>query len=135
MIPIPQSDIADLPPVLADGAPPVAVPVAAQHDLIARLEARLANEVGHLVDALQQFSSATQAIRKELPANAQYGQLVTLFLGTASLQLAYALLKDGNLPLLLGDGAEHLQKLGLRFDELFRELDVDGRRFLAVALV
>lgn len=119
----------------ANGAPPVAIAITAQHDQVSRLEAWLADEVGQLVGALQQFSGATQAIRKELPSDAHYGQLITLFLGTASLQLAYALLKDGNLPLLLDDGAQHLQKLGLDLDQLFREFEVDGRRFLAVALV
>ncbi|MGQ0711000.1 MAG: hypothetical protein ACT4NV_14785, partial [Rhodoferax sp.] len=37
-------------------------------------------------------------------------------------------------PLLLDDGAQYLHKLGLRVNELFRELDMDGRRFLAIAL-
>lgn len=121
--------------VLADGALPVAVPVADENDLLAGLEARLADAVRNLVGALTEFGGIAQAINKELPLTAEFGKLITLFLGTSSLQVAYALMKDGDLPLLIGDGAQHLQKLGLGVDELFRELDVDGRRFLAVALV
>lgn len=131
----PQSAATDLRTVLAGGAPPVAVPVAAQHDLLAHLEARLTDEVRDLVDALEKFGRGTQAISKELPPTSQTAKLVTLSLGTFGLQLAYALLKDGDLPLLRDDGAQYLHKLGLRGDELFREFDVDGRRFLTIALV
>ncbi len=39
------------------------------------------------------------------------------------------------MPLLRDDGAQYLHQLGLRVDELFREVDVDGRSFLAIAFV
>ncbi|MFN3987605.1 MAG: hypothetical protein ACK4KV_19110 [Rhodocyclaceae bacterium] len=124
----------DLRPVLADGAHPIPSPVADQDDLLAHLETRLAGEMRDFVGALLKLSRGAEAVRKELPLTSHFGQYITLFLSTLSLQIAHALLKDGDLPLLLDDGAQHLQKMGLRLDELFRELVVDGRRFLAVAL-
>ncbi|MCK9987422.1 MAG: hypothetical protein AzoDbin1_03894 [Azoarcus sp.] len=125
----------DLGAVLADGALPVPVAVTREDDLLAGLEARLADGMRDLASALLKFSGITQAVHKELPLGSEFGKHITLLLGSVSLQLAYALLKDGDLPLLLDDGAQHLHKLGLSVDELFRELDVDGRRFLTVALV
>ncbi len=125
----------DLAPMLTDGAPPVTVPVTGQDDLLSSIEARLTQEVGDLAAALIRFDAAAQAIREELPVSFKFGKLITGFLGLFSLQLANALLKDGNTPLLLDDGAQYLHKLGLSVDELFRELDVDGRRFFAVAFV
>lgn len=125
----------DLGAVPADGALPVSVTVADEHELLAGLEARLADGVRDLAGALLKFGGITQAVHKELPLGSEFGKHITLLFGTVSLQFAYALLKDGDLPLLLDDGAQHLHKLGLGVNELFRELDMDGRRFLAVALV
>lgn len=125
----------DLSPVLADGALPVTIPVADQDHLLAGLEARLADEVGSLVDALYKFGRSAQAIGEELPQASYFGKCVTVLLSTLSFQMAYALLKDGDMPLLLDDGAQYLRKLGLCGDEFFREFRVEGRRFLAVALV
>ena len=126
---------ADLGAMLAGGALPVAVAVAAEHDLLACLEARLAHEVADLVGALEQFSRRAQAIGEELPFNAQFGKLVTLLLSSMTLQLAQALLKDGDIPVLRDDGALYLQKLGLGLNDFLREVDLEGRRFLAVALI
>lgn len=121
--------------VPAERTPPVAVAVADQDDLLAAVEARLAEEVIRLADALTAFGRATQAIHEELPAASQFGKLITAFFSTFSFQIAYALLKDGNQPLLVDDGALCLHKMGLKCNEFFRELEMDGRRFLAVALV
>lgn len=132
--PRPDSHVSSLRPVLANGAPPVAVPVAVQDELLASLEARLADEMLNLVAALQKFSAGAQAVSKELPLSAQFGKNVTLFFSLSSLHLANALFQRPNLPLLADDGAEQLNNMCLSLHEFVREVDLDGRRFLAVAL-
>lgn len=125
----------DLGAVLADGAPEVTVAVADQGDLLATLETRLADEVLDIATALLKFGSATQAIGKELPLTSHFGKLVTVLLSSFSLQFAYALLKGKDKPLLLDDGDQHLAELGLQVEQFVREVSLDGRRFLAVALL
>ena len=126
---------ADLGAMLAGGALPVAVAVAAEHDLLAAIEARLAGEVADLINALNQFGCRAQAIGEELPLSSQFGKLVTQLLSSMSLQLAQALLKDADVPVLFDDGALYLKKLGLGLNDFLREVDLEGRRFLAVALI
>ena len=130
-----ERSLRGLRPMLADGAPPVAIAVTGQHVLLAGIETRLAQEVRDLASALIKFSNGTQAIRKELPLGSDFGQLITLFLGTSSLQLAVALLKGEDLPLQREGAALYLEKLGLSLGEFFKQIELDGRRFLAVALV
>ncbi|EJF5828971.1 hypothetical protein M8W91_002793 [Salmonella enterica] len=98
-------------------------------------EARLAEEVKSLAEALEYFSRSTQRISNELPDNSHFGKSVTLLLSLGSLQLANALLKNGDKPLLRDDGVEHLRELGLGLDDFIREIELDGRKFLAIALV
>ncbi|WP_164144196.1 hypothetical protein [Serratia marcescens] len=121
--------------VLADRAEPVPLTVAAQDNLVASIETRLAQEMLDLTDALQRFSVGTQRIHEELPATAQFGKLITSFFSMVSFQFAYALLKDRDKPLLLDDGAQQLQELGLTLNDFIREIDLEGRKFLAVALI
>ena len=125
----------DLGAVLADGALPIAVAVADQNGLLAGIEARLTQEVGDLANALMAFGHATQSIREELPPGAKFGKLITGFFASLSLQFAHSMLKDRDKPLLLDDGAQYLHQLRLEMDEFVREIDVDGRRFLAVAFI
>lgn len=125
----------DLGTMSTDRALPVAVPVADQHQLLADLEARLTNEVLDLISALNKFSAGTQAICEELPLSSHLGKHVTGFLSAGSFQIAYALFKGRNKPLLLDDGVQQLLDMGLELKEFARELDLDGRRFLAVAFV
>lgn len=125
----------DLSTMLADGASPVTIPIPDENNLLSGLEARLAKEVERLISALNQFGGSAQAIHEKLPTTAQFGKLVTLLLGSFSFQMAQALGKDSHLPLLSDDGALRLHQLGLSRDEFFRELEIDGRRFLAIALI
>ena len=129
---VPGAD-AHLGAVPADGALPVAVAVAAEHDLLVALEARLAHEVADLVGALHQFSRRAQAIGEELPLNSEFGKPVTVLLSSMCLQLAYALSKDADLPLLLDGGRAYLQKVGLSGSEFFAEFTRNGRRYVGVA--
>jgi hypothetical protein len=131
----PESEDASLRTVFANGALPIAVTVSTEHDLLSTLEARLAGEVRNLCAALLQFSRITQGIGEELPLSSNFGKNVTLFLSLGSLHVAQALLQRPDAPLLVDDGAQQLGEMGLSLDEFVRELNLDGRRFLAVALV
>lgn len=106
-----------------------------QSALLAGIEARLTKEVMGLVGSLAEFGRRAQAIGKEVPDDAQFCQLVPSFLALCSFQLAYALGKSADRRIFAEDGAEYLRELGLGVKDLFREIDLDGRRFLAVALV
>lgn len=106
-----------------------------QHDLLAGVEARLTQEVRGLVLALHQFGSRAQAIGEEVPSSAQFCKLVTGFLGLLGLQLAYSLGKDLDKPIFFDDGRQYLADLNLSLNEFIREVDLDGRRFMAVAFV
>lgn len=109
--------------------------VLAQDALLAGIEARLAEEVRGLVAALDQFGRRTQLIGKELPEGAHFCKAVTGLLGLLGFQFAYALGKGLDRPIFVDDGAEYLRELSLSLNDLIREVDLDGRRFLAVALI
>lgn len=112
------------------------VAVDAQDALVlADIEARLTKEVRGFVLALNQFGCRTQAISKEVPDSAQFCKLVAIFLGLVSFQLANALGKDLDKPIFFDDGRQYLTDLGLSLNELFREVNLDDHRFLAVAFV
>ncbi|BEO27816.1 hypothetical protein SMQC21_13960 [Serratia marcescens] len=121
--------------MLTDRTEPVSLSVTSQENLFASIETRLAQEVLDLTDALQRFGIGTQRIHEELPATAQFSKLITSFFSMVSFQFAYALLKDRDKPLLLDDGAQQLQELGLALNDFIREIDLEGRKFLAVALI
>ena len=106
-----------------------------QNALLAGIEARLTKEVMGLVGALAEFGSRAQAIGKEVPDDAQFCQLVPSFLALCSFQLAYALGKSADRRIFADDGTEYLRELSLGVKDFFREINLDGRRFLAVALV
>lgn len=118
-----------------DRAAPVSLSISDENNLLARIEARLTKEVRCLADALERFSRNTQLISHELPNTSHFGKSVTLLLSLGSLQIANALLKNWNKPLLLDDGVEYLRELGLGLDDFIREVELDGRKFLAIAFV
>ena len=103
--------------------------------LLADIEARLANEVRRLVDALREFGSRAQLVCKEIPDNAHFTKLVSSPFVLLSLQLAYALHKGLDKPIFLDDGVEYLRELKLCLSDFVREIDLDGRRFLAIAFI
>ena len=121
--------------VSAHGAPPVPVAVVVEDSLAATLQARLTNEMLDLAAGLIKFARGAQTIGEELPAGAKFGKHVTLVLSCLALQFAQACLKDSNRALLLDDGALHLHELGLSVHDFLRQVDLDGRSFLAVALI
>lgn len=103
--------------------------------LLADIEARLTDEVRRLVAALDQFGCRSELIGKEIPDSAKFCKSVTLLLTSLSFQLAYSFGKDLDIPIFFDDGAEYLRKLNLSLSDFVRELTLDGRRFLAVALI
>lgn len=103
--------------------------------LLADIEARLTDEMRGLVAALHQFGCRAELIRQEIPEGANFCKSVTAFLTLLSFQLAYSFGKDLDVPIFFDDGAEYLRKLNLSLGEFVRELTLDGRRFLAVALI
>lgn len=110
-------------------------PLQAQDALLASIEARLTKEVRGLIASLAEFGNRAQLIGEAIPDNAKFCKAVTALLSVLSLQFAHSLSQGVDLPIFLDDGAEYLRKLHLSLDDLVREIDLDGRRFLAVALI
>ena len=103
--------------------------------VLANVEARLTEEVRGLIAALLQFGGRAQGICVEIPDAAHFSKLVTSFLGLLGFQLAHALGKGLDKPIFFDDGAEYLRELNLCLSDFVREVDLDGRRFLAVAFI
>ena len=103
--------------------------------LLADIEARLTNEVRGLIAALTEFGGSAQLICKEIPDGAHFTKLVSSTLVLIGFQLAYALGKGLDKPIFFDDGAEYLRELNLCLSDFVREIDLDGRRFLAIALI
>jgi len=125
----------DLVADFAKAAQPVALPVMNEDALFASIETRLTKEMRDLALVLQQFSRRAQLIGEDLPASAQFCKLVTGFLSLVSLQLAAALSQGLDEGIFLDDGRQYLAQLHLSLDDLIREVDLDGRKFMAVALI
>lgn len=119
---------------VADGAAAVASSDA-KNALLASIEARLAQEVLRLIGPVQEFGRRAQLIGKEIPDSAQFCKLITGFIGLSAFQLAYAIRQMADTPIFVDDGREYLAKLGLQLHDVIREVDLDGRRFLAIALI
>lgn len=102
--------------------------------LLADIEARLTDEVHGLIHFLQQFGTRTQRIGEEIPISADFSQAVTLFLALCSLNFGNALALSLVRGIFRDGGREYLSQLELNVKDLFREVNLDGRRFLAVAL-
>ena len=111
------------------------VALQAQDALLSAIEARLTKEVRGLVAALDQFGRRAQLIGKDIPEGAKFCQLVTSSLALLGFQFAYSFNKGLDTPIFFDDGAKYLADLGLSLDEFVREVSLDGRRFLAVALI
>lgn len=103
--------------------------------VLADIEARLTQQVRWLIAALTEFGGSAQLICKEIPDGAHFTKLVSSALVLISFQLAYAFGKGLDKPIFFDDGAEYLRELNLCLSDFVREIDLDGRRFLAIALV
>ena len=106
-----------------------------QNRLLAGIETRLANEMRGLGLTLREFAFRTKAIREEIPADAQFCKLVTGFFPLLAFQLSNSLLSDTKRFTFEDDGALYLHELGLEVEDFARQVDLEGRKFLAVALI
>ncbi|WP_291585822.1 hypothetical protein [Comamonas sp. UBA7528] len=109
--------------------------VEAQNDLLASIEARLTEEMRGLALSLAEFGCRTKAIREEIPDSAQFCKLVAGCLPLFALQLSDAILRAPQGFTFEDDGALYLKQLGLELKDFVRELDLEGRKFLAVAFL
>lgn len=119
---------------LTGGASAVTAPEHQDALLLADIETRLTHEVLGLMSFVREFAGRTQAIRKEIPDGADLYQFVSFFLASSSLNLANAVGLSLVRGIFRNGGREYLDELGLQVNELFREVELDGKRFLAVAL-
>jgi len=103
--------------------------------VLSDIEARLTQQVRGLIAALTEFGGSAQLICKEIPDGAHFTKLVSSALVLISFQLAHALGKGLDKPIFFDDGAEYLRELNLCLSDFAREIDLDGRRFLAIALI
>lgn len=106
-----------------------------QNALLSGIEARLTEEMRGLALTLAEFGQRTKAIREELPDSAKFCKLVTGFLPLIAFQLADAILRAPQGFTFEDDGALYLKQLGLELQDFVRELDLEGRKFLAVAFL
>lgn len=106
-----------------------------QNRLLAGIEARLTDEMRGLAGSLNQFALRTKAIREEIPDSAKFCKLVSGFFPLAAFHFSEALLSGTQRFTFEDDGALYLQKLGLEIQDFVRELDLEGRKFLAIAFL
>lgn len=102
--------------------------------LTPELEARMTSEVRGLIDALGQFARSTKLIHEEIPIDAHFGKSIAFLLACCSFQFANTLALSLVRGIFRNGGREYISQLELDIKDLFREIDLDGRRFLAVAL-
>jgi hypothetical protein len=107
----------------------------AQDALLAGIETRLTQEMLRLVGPLREFARRSQLIRKEIPNEAQFCKLISASLPIISLHVANAFLESAKKNTFAGDGVLYLKDIGLGLNDVVREVDLEGRKFLAVALV
>ena len=107
----------------------------AENALLASIETRLTQEVRRLIGALTEFGLGSKLICEEIPQRAQFCKSVSLSLTLLGFQLAIAFGKGLDKPIFRDDGSQYLADLQLSLDEFVREFVLDGRRFLAIALV
>ncbi len=102
--------------------------------LTPELEARMTSEVRGLIDALGQFARSTKLIHEEIPIDAHFGKSIAFLLACCGFHFANTLALSLVRGIFRNGGREYISQLELDIKDLFREIDLDGRRFLAVAL-
>lgn len=107
-----------------------------EHNLVlADIEARLTQEMRGLALSLAEFAFRTQAIREEIPDSAHFCKLIAGIFPLAAFQFADAVLRAPQSFTFEDDGAMYLKQLGLEVKDFVREVDLEGRKFLAVAFL
>lgn len=123
-------------PVAATAAPGAASVLDGrdEYDLSPAVQARLTEEVLRLVAALTQFARGAQAVAESPAAVGQLDKPVAQTLALVGFQLSNSFARDPKGFGLLACSLDDVQKMELNMRQLFHELQLDGRRFLAVAL-
>lgn len=103
--------------------------------VLSDIEAGLTEEMRRLVLALAEFADRAKLIGESVPTDAHFTKLVTQLFALLGFQVANALGKSMDRSIFFDDGRQYLADLGLSLNEFIREVDLDGRRFLAVALI
>ena len=106
-----------------------------QDAFLASIETRLTQEMLRLVSPLREFARRSQLIREEIPNSAQFCKLVSAALPLISLHFVNAILESSKKNTFAGDGALYLKDIGLSLNDFVREIDLDGRKFMAIAVV
>ena len=106
-----------------------------QDALLASIETRLTQEMLRLVSPLREFARRSQLVREEIPNSAQFCKLISAALPLVSLHFANAILEGSKKNTFTGDGVLYLNDIGLSLNDFVREVDIDGRKFMAIALV
>lgn len=112
----------------------VGVELKSQNSFAPRVETRLTQEVRGLIRSLHEFALRTQAICEEPACGAEHCKPVALALSLCSLQVAVLLSQGLNENVFGDDAAQYVRQLGLSGKDLFRQLRLDGRDFLAISL-
>jgi hypothetical protein len=106
-----------------------------QDALLASIETRLTQEMLRLIGPLREFARRSQLIREEIPDSAQFCKLVSAALPMIALHFCNAFLESAQKNTFAGDGVLYLNDIGLRLHDFVREVDIDGRKFMAIAHV
>lgn len=133
-VPAAEPDVVELVRRASESLGSIVEMLKAQDALEAEFEAGLTKEVRGLIAALRKFAAGTQLVCKSAPASADFSKDVALLLSLASMHFVDLLsqsLYDG---VFADGGFGYLQQVGLGAQRLFRQLELDGRQFLAVAL-
>lgn len=121
------------PPLLAQVAEPIAVPVVQQDTLLACVKAGLAEEVHGLVCALLRVGWRPQLVDEIVPSRPS-PTLISVPLVLGLLQSPYLVAQDLNRLILVDDSGKHLTELRLRLDHLVNEVDLDRGGFQLITL-
>lgn len=114
---------------------PESIADALQNHLSPGVEARLTEEVDRLVGALAEFARRAQAISKDAAPGYNLDQAVALTFALIGFQFADAFARSPQSAGLFVGKPYYFDQLQLRLADRFRELVLDGRRYLAIAFV
>lgn len=103
--------------------------------LLADIEARLTEEVHGLIRSIEQFGLRSKLISEEIPNSSKFAQLIASTLTLSSFHFAYALRKGADKGIFFYDTSHDFGQFSLSLEDRFRQINLDGRKFLAVALI
>ena len=106
-----------------------------KHSLLSLIETRLTDEVRRGAADLRRLAAAVEEIRKGVPADADFVELVLSSFELLALQLSNTFLANCKSGIFLDDGREYLRQLGLSLQDAIREIHLDGRDYVCIVKV